>query len=93
MFDTSKVFGISACVLLISLSDKILSSDICDVYIFEYPKTIKTQFKNLNGKIYSNLEKFLIVDAVFKLVLQRTIGSGWQRGRQSEGRVCGWVCV
>ncbi len=18
---------------------------------------------------------------------------GWQRGRQSEGRVCGWVCV
>ena len=27
------------------------------------------------------------------LVLQRTIRSGWQRGRQSEGRVCGWICV
>ena len=29
----------------------------------------------------------------FKRALERTIGSGWQRVRQTEGRVCVWVCV
>ena len=31
--------------------------------------------------------------ACLKNALERTIGSGWQRGRQSEGRICVWVCV
>lgn len=57
-FDASKVFGInaSACVLVIQLSDKLLSSDICNVYDFEYPETIKSQFGYLNSQFYSNLD-------------------------------------
>ncbi len=56
-FDASKVFGInaSACVLIIQLSDKPSSSDICNVYDFQFPKTIKSQFGYLNGQFYSNL--------------------------------------
>lgn len=56
-FDALKVFGInaSACVLVIHLSDKASSSDICKVYDFECPETIKSQFGYLNGKFYSNL--------------------------------------
>lgn len=56
-FDASKVFGInaSACVLVIQLSDKLISSNICNVYDFEYPETIKSQFGYLNGQFYSNL--------------------------------------
>lgn len=56
-FDASKVFGInaSACILVIQLSDKPCSSDICNVYDFQFPKTIKSQFGYLNGQFYSNL--------------------------------------
>lgn len=56
-FDASKVFGInaSACVLVIQLSDKPISSDICNVYDFDHPETIKSQFGYLNGQFYSNL--------------------------------------
>lgn len=56
-FDASKVFGInaSACVMVIQLSDKTISSDVCNVYDFEYPETIKSQFGYLNGQFYSNL--------------------------------------
>lgn len=57
-FDASKVFGISAsaCVLVFQLSDKPISSDVCNVYEFEYPETIKSQFGYLNGQFYSNLD-------------------------------------
>lgn len=57
-FDASKVFGInaSACVLVIQLSDKPISSDICNVYDFEYPETVKSQFGYSNGQFYSNLD-------------------------------------
>lgn len=56
-FDASKVFGInaSACVLVIQLSDKLTSSDFCNVFDFEYPETIKSQFGYSNGQFYSNL--------------------------------------
>lgn len=57
-FDASKVFGISAsaCLLVFQLSDKPISSDVCNVYEFEYPETIKSQFGYLNGQFYSNLD-------------------------------------
>lgn len=57
-FDASKVFCINAnaCALVIQLSDKPISSDICNVYDLEYPETIKSQFGYLNGKFYSNLD-------------------------------------
>lgn len=57
-FDASKVFGISAnaCVLFIQLSDKDTSSDICNVYAFETPSIIKSQFGFSNGQFYSNLD-------------------------------------
>ncbi len=57
-FDASKIFGInaSACVLVIQLSDKLFSSDICNVYDFECPDIIKSQFGYLNGQFYSNLD-------------------------------------
>lgn len=59
-FDASKVFGInaSACVLFIHLSNKSASSDICNVYDFEYPETIKSRFGYLNSQFYSNLDEF-----------------------------------
>lgn len=57
-FDASKVFGInaSACTLVIQLSDKPLSSNFCNVYDFEYPDTIKSQFGYLKGQFYNNLD-------------------------------------
>lgn len=57
-FDALKVFGInaSACVLLIQLSNKVVSSDACNVYAFENPETIKSQFGFSNGQFYSNLD-------------------------------------
>jgi len=56
-FDASKIFGINAnaCVLVIQLSDKPTSSDICNVYDFEYPKVVKSQFGYFNGQLYSKL--------------------------------------
>lgn len=56
-FDASKVFSInaSACVLIIQLSDKAISSDICNVYDLEYYEIIKSQFGYSNGQFYSNL--------------------------------------
>ena len=29
----------------------------------------------------------------FEGIQEQSIGSGWQMGRQSEGKVCVWVCV
>lgn len=57
-FDATKVFGInaSACVLIIQLSEKAASSDVCNVYDFEKPETIKTQFGYSGGQFYSNLD-------------------------------------
>ncbi|MCM1121231.1 MAG: hypothetical protein NC416_01470 [Eubacterium sp.] len=57
-FDALKVFGInaSACVLLIQLSGKEVSSDACNVYSFENPTIIKSQFGFSNGQFYSNLD-------------------------------------
>ncbi len=57
-FDAAKVFGInaSACVLIIQLSESIASSDVCNVYNFEKPETIETQFGYSDGQFYSNLE-------------------------------------
>lgn len=57
-FDATKVFGInaSACALIIQLSNEAVSSDICNVYDFENPETIKSQFGYLNGQFYSNLD-------------------------------------
>ena len=56
-FDAGKIFGInaSACVLLLQLSEKNTSSNICNVYDFEHFETLKTQFGYSNGKFYSNL--------------------------------------
>ncbi len=57
-FDATKVFGInaSACVLIIQLSEKVASSDVCNVYDFEKPETIKKQFGYSDGQFYSNLD-------------------------------------
>lgn len=57
-FDSVKVFGINAktCVLLIQLSEKNSSSDICSIYDFENPTTVKSQFGYINGKFYSNFD-------------------------------------
>lgn len=57
-FDVAKVFGInaSACVLVIQLSENPASSDICNVYDFESPKTVKSQFGYADGQFYSNLD-------------------------------------
>lgn len=57
-FNAAKVFGInaSACLLVVQLSDKSASSDICNVYDFENPETVKSQFGYSNGQFYSNLD-------------------------------------
>ena len=57
-FDAAKVFGInaSACALIIQLSNESISSDVCNVYDFERPETIKLRFGYLNGQFYSNLD-------------------------------------
>ena len=61
-FDAAKVFRISAsaCVLVIQLSEKAVSSDVCNVYDFESalesPGAVKSQFKYDNGQLYSCLD-------------------------------------
>ena len=57
-FDSYKVFGInvSACILLIKLSDKITSSDVCNIYDFENYSQIKFKIGFSNGQLYSNLD-------------------------------------
>lgn len=57
-FDATKVFGISAsaCVLVVQLIDNSISQDFCNVYDFDYPQKIKSQFGYLNGQFYSNLD-------------------------------------
>lgn len=57
-FDAAKVFGInaSACVLVVQLSEKNVSSDVCNVYDFENPKTVKSQFGYIDGQFYSKLD-------------------------------------
>ena len=58
-FDAAKVFGInaSACVLVIELSEKPVSSDYCNVYDFERPETIKSRFGFSEGQFYSKLDR------------------------------------
>ncbi len=57
-FDAAKVFGInaSACVLVVQLSEKEVSSDVCNVFDFEKPETVKSQFGYADGLFYSNLD-------------------------------------
>ena len=57
-FDAAQVFGInaSACVLVIQLSEKMASTDVCNVYDFESPETIKSQFGYADGQFYSNID-------------------------------------
>ncbi len=61
-FDATKVFGISAsaCVLVIQLSEKKNSSNTCNVYDFENPKKIKSQFGYANGQFYSDLDARIV---------------------------------
>jgi len=56
-FNATRVFGISAsaCVLVIQLSDKMISSDVCNVYDFDRPYSLVSQFGYLNGHIYNKL--------------------------------------
>lgn len=56
-FDAAKVFGIntSACVLVIQLSRKQKTNDYCNVYDFEAPDKVKSQFGFENGQFYSKL--------------------------------------
>lgn len=56
-FNALKVFGInaSACVLVVQLTEQQISSDVCNIYDFENPKTIVSRFGYSNGKFYSNL--------------------------------------
>ncbi|MCM1060607.1 MAG: SAM-dependent methyltransferase [Eubacterium sp.] len=56
-FDASKVFGINAnaCVLFIQLEVNPVSSDICNVYDFDFPEKVKSQFGYSNGQFFSNL--------------------------------------
>ena len=56
-FDAAKVFGInaSACVLVIHLTKKILSPNVCSVYDFETPEALKSQFGYIEGRFYNDL--------------------------------------
>lgn len=56
-FDAARVFGIntSACVLIIQLSENAVSSDICNVFDFENPNILKSQFGYRDGRFYSSL--------------------------------------
>lgn len=55
-FSASRVFGIhaSACILLIQLSEEPVSSDVCEVYDFDAPETLKSQFRYADGQLYSS---------------------------------------
>ncbi|MDE7397961.1 MAG: hypothetical protein K2N06_00390 [Oscillospiraceae bacterium] len=57
-FDASRVFGISAsaCVLFIQLKEEPISSDVCNVYDFDCPGMVKSQFGYSNGQFFSNLD-------------------------------------
>lgn len=57
-FNAAKIFGISAsaCVLVITLSKQHNTSNVCNVYDFEKPETIKSQFGYADGQFYSNLD-------------------------------------
>ena len=57
-FDAAKVFGISAsaCALVIQLSDKPASSDICNVYDFDSPETVRSRIRYRNGQLYSRFD-------------------------------------
>ena len=57
-FNAAKVFGISAsaCVLIIQLSEKTVSSNKCNVYDFEKPDIVKSQFGYSDGQFYSKLD-------------------------------------
>lgn len=52
-FDAAKVFGISAsaCLLVLQLSEKGISPDVCNVYDFETPDRIKVQLRYDNGRV------------------------------------------
>lgn len=56
-FDAAKVFGInaSACVLLVQLSSAENSPNTCNVYDFDNPLTMKSQFGFSKGQFYSDL--------------------------------------
>ncbi len=56
-FDATKIFGInaSACLFVIKLQREHNSPDVCNVYDFETPETIKSKFGYLEGRFYSNL--------------------------------------
>ena len=57
-FDAAREFGVcaSACVLVIQLSEREIFPEICDVYDFEKPDSIQSQFGFSNGRFYSNLK-------------------------------------
>lgn len=57
-FDASRVFGISAsaCVLFVQLKEELISSDVCNVYDFDCPGMVKSQFGYSNGQFFSNLD-------------------------------------
>ena len=43
-------------MLVVQLSEKNVSSDVCNVYDFENPKTVKSQFGYIDGQFYSKLD-------------------------------------
>ncbi len=55
-FNAEKVFGInvSACVLIIQLSENIVSSDVCNIFDFENAERVKSKLEYSNGHLYSN---------------------------------------
>lgn len=57
-FDAAKVFDVStsACVLVIELSDHAVSPDVCNVYDFEDPETVRSRFGYSGGQFYSDLD-------------------------------------
>lgn len=56
-FDAAKIFNISAsaCILVIQLSKASLSANACNIYDFENPDIIKSQFIYIHGRLYNNL--------------------------------------
>ena len=56
-FDAAKIFGInaSACVLIIQLAERTTSLDVCNVYDFDQPENLKSQFGYSSVQFYSNL--------------------------------------
>lgn len=58
-FNANKVFGINAnaCLLIIELSEKDMSAEICNVYSFNNPEEIKNSFGYIDGKFYSDTIK------------------------------------